>query len=156
MSRAYLFRSEGVWRLWATCLTLAKTGDYALAKRWYGGISMLRRLGWSNPHRFGGHISCTDGFRRVDEWICRVERHSGKGRSQEPARLLPWLWRSGLRLAAMCAGVLLDLRTLATSRELFEVSRGLFQHRGTILRGCLPSGESIKAEANTQAREVTI
>lgn len=153
MKAGYLFRSEGVWRTWATCLTLAGTGNYELAKRWYGGFSMLRRLGRSNPHRFGDHISRTDGFRLVDEWISREERRNGTGHSQDGARLLPWLWRSALRLAAMCAGVLLDLVTLATSRGLIEVSKGLFQHRGTILRGCLPSGQCIKAGTKAQARE---
>ena len=153
MIEGYLFRSEGVWRTWATCLTLANTGNYELAKQWYGGFSMLRRLGRSNPHRFGGHISRTDGFRLVDEWISRVEMRSGTGRSQGGAPILPWLWRSVLRLAAMCAGVLLDLGTLATSRGLIEVSKGLFQHRGTILRGCLPSGQCSKAGAKAQAQE---
>ncbi len=36
MSEGFLFRSEGMWLTWASCLTLAKTGDYALAKVVWG------------------------------------------------------------------------------------------------------------------------
>lgn len=150
MKSGFFFRSEGMWLTWASCLTVAHTGDYALAKRWYGGFSMLRRLLRSNPHRYRARIFRSDECHQVDAWICRADRRSGKGRSQEPARIETWLWRVLVRPAAMLAGVLLDLRTLATSRELIEVCRGLFQHRETILRDCLPWRDPSRAKHDAQ------
>ena len=150
MKSGFFFRSEGMWLTWASCLTVAHTGDYALAKRWYGGFSMLRRLLRSNPHRYRARIFRSDGCHQVDAWICRADRRSGKGRSQEPARIETWLWQVLVRPAAMLAGVLLDLRTLATSRELIEVCRGLFQHRETILRDCLPWRDASRAKHDAQ------
>ncbi len=150
MSEGFIFRSEGVWLTWASCLTVAQTGNYDLAKRWYGGFSMLRRFGRSNPHRYCARTFRSDECHLVDGWICRADRRSDTGRSRGTERLVTWLWRALLRPAAMLAGVLLDLRTVATSRELPGVCRGLFQHRGTILRSCLPWGQCSKAGINAQ------
>lgn len=152
VKRSFNFRSEGMWLTWASCLTLAKTGDYALAKGWYGGFSMLRRLLRSNPHRYCARIFRSDDCHLVDGWICRADRRSDIGRSRVTERLVTWLWRALLRPAAMLAGVLLDLRAVATSRELPGVCQGLFQHRGTILRGCLPWGDKTKAQETAQAQ----
>ena len=148
--RGFNFRSEGMWLTWASCLTVAQTGDYALAKRWYGGFSMLRRILQSNPHRYRARIFHSGCCHRVDAWICRAERRSDTGRSLNLARLVSWLKRFLVRPAAMLAGVLLDLRAVATSRELRGVCRGLFQHRGTILRGCMPWGDKTKAQGAAQ------
>ena len=150
MSEGFLFRSEGVWLTWASCLTVSKTGDYALATRWYGGVSMLRRILRSNPHRYCARTFRSDDCHRVDAWICLADRRSDTNRSLVTGRLVTWLWRALLRPAVMLAGVLLDLRAVATSRELLGVCRGLFQHRESILQGCLPWVDKSRRQGHVQ------
>jgi len=135
-----LFRSSGVWLMWASYLTCANQGSYKVAIESYGGFSMIRHLLSPNLHRFGDHIFHTLPCPRLlDETLRAVGRHNYKHRNQclRHRPFSPLL--ASIQLPLMSIAVLFDLWTLAKGLLFPSKGRLLFARGRTSVFRCLLS-----------------